>query len=83
MCGQVHFLQGLARRSFNTAKGLAPLRLYNPETLRFDHHQFQYRERVGPFAAQGGSMKGPIDVLFQYRERVGPFAAHHIDTYQY
>ena len=42
---------------------------------RFGKEEFQYRERVGPFAAQGGSMKGPIDVLFQYRERVGPFAA--------
>ena len=36
---------------------------------------FQYRERVGPFAAFKWDFEGSEEELFQYRERVGPFAA--------
>ena len=54
--------------SFNTAKGLAPLRHASGSMAATCLTEFQYRERVDPFAAQKNTTYGLWFNPFQYRE---------------
>ena len=48
------------RPGFNTAKGVAPLRLVEKKEYSASKDEFQYRERVGPFAADQGPPQGTL-----------------------